>query len=377
MTRIAGRTNRSATHAVAPKAMRGGPDSVISQIELMPTATYVCDQRGVIVGYNERAAQLWGRAPELGDITELYCGFAQRYRRDGSMLPRDTAPMAHALMSGRRVNDFELVAERRDRSRCSILMNVGLLRDQDGGVLGAMGCMQDVAAWKQAADAARQDELVKGVQGVVREIAHSYSNIVAATGAQLNMARRRAGEGPATKFLDGAVRSLEQGVEYTLGLSAFSREAQPLTEGQTLAALTARFALSEMAGRAEATPGRAEDDRTVLVVDDEPGLRAVARDALSSLGFGVVDADGGHAALDIIRSGCPLRLMVVDIGMKPMNGIEFLEQARALRPELKALMMTGHPDGPEDVTVGRQRTAVLRKPFGIDELAASLNRLIT
>lgn len=350
-----------------------------AQIEQMPMPAYVCDKRGVIVAYNDRVADLWGRAPVAGDVREVYCGFVNRFRRDGSAMPRDNAPVAHALMTGRRVGDFELTVERPDRSRRTVLVNVGLLRDEQGLISGAMGCLQDVTHWKQMAEAARQAELLEGMQHAVREIAHSYSNILAATGSHLNMARRRSTELQAAKFIDGAIRSMDRGLDYTRSLSAFARDPQVVPDPGDLEGLLSRFAFSDALDRddgSEPSVARSPSEKTVLLVDDDLSLRAVARDALSSLGFGVVDADGGEAALEIVRSGCPLRLMVVDIGMVPMNGVELLEHARAIRPDLQALMMTGHPDGPDDLTVGHYRAAVLRKPFGIDELAESLNRLI-
>ena len=350
-----------------------------AQLEQMPMPAYACDKRGVIVAYNERIADLWGRAPTAGDVRELYCGFVNRFRRDGSAMPRDNAPMAHALLTGRRVSDFELTVERPDRSRRSVLVNVGLLRDDQGSISGAMGCVQDVTHWKQMAEAARQAELLDGVQRAVREIAHSYSNILAATGSHLNMARRRSTEPQAAKFIDGAIRSMDRGLGYTRNLSAFARDPQVVPDPGDLEGLLSRFAFSEALDQEDTSEPRlvsSPSEKTVLVVDDNSSLRAVARDALSSLGFGVVDADGGEAALEIVRSGCPLRLMVVDIGMVPMNGVELLEHARAIRPDLQALMMTGHPDSPDDLTVGHYRAAVLRKPFGIDELADSLNRLM-
>src|SRR5580698_2717945 len=43
-------------------------------LETLPAAVYVCDAEGVVVAYNRRAAELWGRTPEPGDTDEKYCG---------------------------------------------------------------------------------------------------------------------------------------------------------------------------------------------------------------------------------------------------------------------------------------------------------------
>lgn len=69
-------------------------------IDLLPVAVYVCDADGVIIHYNRRAAQFWGREPRCGDPVERFCGAAKLYLPDGSLLSHDRAPIAEALRTG-------------------------------------------------------------------------------------------------------------------------------------------------------------------------------------------------------------------------------------------------------------------------------------
>jgi CheY-like chemotaxis protein len=114
---------------------------------------------------------------------------------------------------------------------------------------------------------------------------------------------------------------------------------------------------------------------TVLVVDDDPDLRMVAEDGLKSLGCDVLLADCGLAALDILGSGPAVDLLMVDVRMAGMDGLELIERARALRPGLKALIMTGGAEVPQGR--GRGATALLRKPFRAADLARSIASLLS
>jgi len=115
---------------------------------------------------------------------------------------------------------------------------------------------------------------------------------------------------------------------------------------------------------------------TVLVVDDDPDLRAVAQDGLKNLGCDVLLADGGAAALEILASHRTIDLMMVDVRMTGMNGLELVQRARTMWPGLKALVMTGGAEVPELCGSG-DATAVLRKPFRAADLARGLAAVLS
>jgi PAS domain S-box-containing protein len=120
-------------------------------VSLMPSALYTCEApSGRITFYNQRAAELWGRAPRLGDSEERFCGSFRLWRPDGSLLPHDQTPMALALREGRSFRNLDVVVERPDGSRASILVNIDPIRDAAGGVTGAINVFNDVTALKHA-----------------------------------------------------------------------------------------------------------------------------------------------------------------------------------------------------------------------------------
>ena len=68
--------------------------------EQLPFAVYVCDREGLVLRYNRRAAELWGRLPELRDPDQRFCGSYRMFRPDGSLLPHHQCPMADVLRTG-------------------------------------------------------------------------------------------------------------------------------------------------------------------------------------------------------------------------------------------------------------------------------------
>ena len=82
--------------------------------EHLPFAVYVCDREGLVLRYNRRAAELWGRSPKLRDPDERFCGSYRMFRPDGSLLPHDQCPMADVLRTGISVREREVHIERPD-----------------------------------------------------------------------------------------------------------------------------------------------------------------------------------------------------------------------------------------------------------------------
>src|ERR1700682_2076313 len=81
----------------------------------LPAAVYTTDQEGRITLFNDQAAQLWGRRPEIGK--DLWCGSWRIFRPDGTPLPHQQCPMAVALHEGRRVRGQEIGAQAPGRAR--------------------------------------------------------------------------------------------------------------------------------------------------------------------------------------------------------------------------------------------------------------------
>jgi len=82
----------------------------------------------------------------------------------------------------------------------------------------------------------------------------------------------------------------------------------------------------------------------VLVVDDEPGVRALARRILEGGGYGVVEAENGADALAVMASTQRIDFLMADLDMPVMRGEEMAKKIRQLRPDLRVLYVTAHSE---------------------------------
>ncbi|HEY4470622.1 MAG TPA: response regulator [Stellaceae bacterium] len=113
----------------------------------------------------------------------------------------------------------------------------------------------------------------------------------------------------------------------------------------------------------------------ILVVDDDPAVRAVTAEMLRQVGYGVAEAASGQVALDTLARGEIYDLMIVDIAMPGLNGVETVRRARERWPGLRVLYVTGYADA---AATGLQTDddPLIRKPFRLSDLTAEVNRAL-
>jgi CheY-like chemotaxis protein len=180
------------------------------------------------------------------------------------------------------------------------------------------------------------------------------------------------------------------GIGTGLGLSmvyGFARQSggqvriySEVGQGTTMCVYLPRHAGDEREEEPPQQPAafRAEQGKTVLVVDDEPTVRMLVGEVLKELGYTAVEMGDGPAALEVLRSTTPIDLLITDVGLPGgLNGRQVADAARALRPGLKVLFITGYA---ENAAIGNGHLEpgmqVLTKPFTIHELTRRIEQLI-
>jgi nitrogen-specific signal transduction histidine kinase/CheY-like chemotaxis protein len=120
------------------------------------------------------------------------------------------------------------------------------------------------------------------------------------------------------------------------------------------------------------------DGETVLVIDDEPTVRMLVSEVLADLGYVAIEAGDGAAGLKVLNSDARVDLLVTDVGLPGgLNGRQVADAARAVRPGLKTLFITGYAENAV-LSHGHLDPGmhVMTKPFAMDALATRIRELI-
>ncbi|HEX4627936.1 MAG TPA: response regulator, partial [Gemmatimonadales bacterium] len=126
-----------------------------------------------------------------------------------------------------------------------------------------------------------------------------------------------------------------------------------------------------------ATP-RTSGSETILLVEDEAGLRTLTRRLLEKQGYTVLEAGIADAAVALVRDHVgPMHLLLTDVVLPGASGRQLADELLARRADLKVLFMSGYT---EDAIVHRgvlaPNAAFINKPFSAESLAAKVREVI-
>jgi CheY-like chemotaxis protein len=121
-------------------------------------------------------------------------------------------------------------------------------------------------------------------------------------------------------------------------------------------------------------PPRAVDFETVMVCDDNAAVRKLLIDILEFRAYRILQAGNGREALEVARKHAgPIHLLITDVEMPEVGGVELASELRKVHTDLAVLYLSGYSDEPEllSVPLGR-RTKFLPKPFLPNDLTTAV-----
>jgi CheY-like chemotaxis protein len=118
------------------------------------------------------------------------------------------------------------------------------------------------------------------------------------------------------------------------------------------------------------------DNASILVVDDQDGIRQFERQALEQAGYQVTDSSSGLDALALLEQGRLFDLVIADIAMPGLTGVEMAGTIRTAFPDQKILYVTGQLDRLMDARSLWEGEAFLEKPFSLAALREAVSLLL-
>lgn len=115
------------------------------------------------------------------------------------------------------------------------------------------------------------------------------------------------------------------------------------------------------------------DKKKVLIVDDQNGIRVLLMEVFSSEGYSTYQASNGKIALSIVREESP-DIVLLDMKIPGMDGLEILKQIKKMEPQMKVIMMTAYGEL-DMIKEATDLGAIMHftKPFDIDEMRVAVN----
>jgi CheY-like chemotaxis protein len=148
-----------------------------------------------------------------------------------------------------------------------------------------------------------------------------------------------------------------------------SRQGEGTTAELWLPRAEARLAITPQAGNDMNEAKVPLTPRSVLLVDDDPLVLASTTPMLEDLGHSVLAASSGQQALEILRAGAKVDLVVTDQAMPGMTGLQLASQLQQLHPKVPLLLISGYADHSELSAAG---FLLLYKPFSQNALEAAV-----
>ncbi len=163
-------------------------------LDQLPAGAYMCNADGLITYFNQQAVQLWGRAPNLYDTVDRFCGSFKLFKIDGTPIDHDECWIALALKHDREYNGEEIMIERPDGSRIIGLAHANPIHDESGRIIGAVNILIDITEQKHAENALNKSEKAK--DEFLAMLSHELRNPLAPIRNALSILRHKGTDQP-------------------------------------------------------------------------------------------------------------------------------------------------------------------------------------
>ena len=126
------------------------------------------------------------------------------------------------------------------------------------------------------------------------------------------------------------------------------------------------------------TDNNHNEDKLILVIDDEDMLRDVLKEVLEMVGFSALFASSGRAGIQLFEENRGrVQLILMDILMPEMSGLETHKEIKAIDPDMKFIFMSGFPD--KDALSLRELVGeyvFVKKPFSVKEIVSHIKQVL-
>ncbi len=330
------------------------------------------------------------RVPAGPSTDRLIDGAMQGAQRGAALTQRLLAFARHQALDARPIDLADLVRGMDDLLRRSLGPSIVMIQDFPAGIPPAHADANQVElALLNLAVNSRDAMPDGGTLTLALDLAETGPMRDLPAGRYVRLTVSDTGSGMDGETLRKAIEPFfstkDVGKGTGLGLSMIHGLAQQLKGALRLFSTPGRGTRAELwlpiaEGAAEATATRAADRpaegnrrATLLFVDDDFLISLSTTSLLEDLGHTVVRAASGSEALDVLRTGRSIDMMITDYAMPGMTGLQLAEEARALRPGLPILLATGYADLPKRAKFELPR---LQKPYQQTQLAEQIKGLL-
>jgi len=226
--------------------------------------------------------------------------------------------------------------------------------------------VRDVTEEQNARQPAQQQERLAAIGRLVGGVAHDLNNLITTIILYAQMGLSKRDLPPELKQVFETILSeSQQATQLMQQILDFSRRPPVKTQSE--------MRREKPASTTPAT-GRGE---TILLAEDSERVRKVGRRILESLGYRVLTAADGREAMEIYRSAEEVDLVITDVVMPEMGGMELVRELKKVNPHLKALAVTGYTliEAPEELKENGILD-IVHKPFDTETLAETIRRTL-